>query len=100
MPNVPIAVTVSGATALVAAVSQKKIRVWGYSLMAYGAVGVKFQSSATDLTGLYAQTANGGIVEPSGMLPIFDCNANEALNINLDTAVTVGGRLMYELLPG
>jgi hypothetical protein len=87
----------SGASSLVSAVASKKIRVLALSLVANGAVNVKFQShvTPTDLTGLYYLAANGGIVLPYNPNGWFQTIAGEQLDINLSGSVAVGGCLTY-----
>ena len=87
----------SGVTNVVAAVGGKRIRVLRLSLVANGAVNVKFQShvTPTDLTGLFYLAANGGWVESFCPVGIFQTVSGEALDINLSGAVAVGGCLTY-----
>lgn len=73
----------------------KKIRVLKLSLVAGGAVSVKFQSAANDKTGLLPLAANGGVADSFCPVGLFETNAGEALNINLSGAVAVGGYLTY-----
>lgn len=93
-----IVATASGATAVVAAVTAKKIKVLGYVFVAAGAVAVKFQSATTDITGVMTIGSNGGVaasaVAPAGG-HLLETAAGEALNINLSDAVVVGGHLSY-----
>lgn len=88
----------SGATALVAAVSGKRIRVLSYAIVANAAVNVKFQSASTDLTGLLYLAANGGAAVAFEGMGCFQTAVGEALNINLSGAVAVGGHLTYVLV--
>lgn len=91
----------SGATAVVGATAGKKIKVLFYDLMVNGAVNVKFQSNATDLTGLYYFDAAGkGKVNDTNYdnSPWFETAVGEALNINLSAAVAVGGVVGYILV--
>lgn len=87
----------SGATTVVAAVTSKKIRVLKVTLIANAAVNVKFQShvTPTDLTGLFYCGANGGVGMTYCPLGHFETVAGEALDINLSSAVAVGGVLTY-----
>ena len=91
-----ITASATGATAVVAAVSGKKIRVIAWDVVANDAVNFKWQSASTDKTGLYYMAGQGGGVarsyNPAGY---FETAATEALNINLSTAVAVGGSLVY-----
>jgi hypothetical protein len=95
-----IQTSASGATPIVAAVTGSKIRVLAYNYMAAGTVNVKWQSAATDKTGLAYLIANTGKVVP--FLPVGWCetNASEALNINLSAGGRrVGGELVYCVVP-
>lgn len=87
----------SGVTTLIALVSSKKIRVLALSLVANGAVNVKFQShvTPTDISGLYYLAANGGMVLPYNPVGWFQTVSGEALDINLSGAVAVGGSIVY-----
>lgn len=90
-----ITTSASGATAIVAAVTGKKIRVIAYSVVANAAVNVKWQSGTTDVTGLKYLAANGGIVQGYNPAGWFQTASAEALNINLSGAVAVGGEVVY-----
>lgn len=86
----------SGNTAVVAAVTSKKIRVLGFCFTVNGAVNVKWQSATTDKTGLfYGDAAGKGKVLPFSPVGWFETASGEALNINLSGNVAVGGELMY-----
>lgn len=95
----PVSAAGAGANQLVAAVPNNRIVVIGYVIVAAGAVSVKFQSGANDITGLMALAANGGLVVPAGdeYAALFQTNVNEALNLNNSAAVAVGGHLAYRL---
>jgi hypothetical protein len=85
----------SGQTAVVAAVTGKKIRVLRMGYTAAGTVNVKWQSNSTDLTGLETMVAGakgGGAYCQVGLI---ETAAGEALNVNLSAAVQVGGVLTY-----
>jgi len=90
-----IAASSSGSNAIVALVSGKKIRVIRWNASSNGSVNMKWQSSATDITGLFYTTqfaSAGGAYCPVG---IFETASGEALNLNLSAAVAVGGVLTY-----
>lgn len=104
--SVAIAVTAAGAgsTLLVAApAAGKRIRVLGY-VLTVSAVGMnpKFQSGANDKTGALLLPVNGGAVVPAVHPDLnagwFDCNAGEALNVNVAAAGTVAGHLVYQVV--
>lgn len=91
-----LAATASGNTQLVAAQGGGvRIRVLSINFVALAAVDVKLQSATTDLTGTYPNAANGGVVMPNNQHGWFQTAANEALNINLSLATTVGGVLTW-----
>jgi hypothetical protein len=92
-----ITASASGVTTLVAAVTNKKIRVISIVLVANAAVNVKFQShvTPTDITGLLYLGANGGFAPGYNPLGHFQTISGEALDINLSSAVAVGGWLTY-----
>jgi hypothetical protein len=97
-----ISTTTSGQTAVVAAVTGRKIKVLGYVLMAAGTVNVKWQDGTTDLTGALPLTAQVGAVVPQcggeGYHPEwFKTTAGNALNLNCDSTVGVYGQVVYEL---
>lgn len=104
MPFATISTSASGDTTLVAAQPGRKIRVVSYTVIAAGAVSVKFKSGSTDITGAMALAANGGAapsgagLAPSGFAGLFETASGEALVINLSAAVAVGGHLTYQSL--
>lgn len=59
---------------------------------------VKFMSAANNKTSLFALGINGGIVLPFTEHGWFQCNAGEALNINLSGATAVGVTVNYMVL--
>jgi hypothetical protein len=94
----------SGINTIVAAISDKKIRVVSYVIIAAGAVTAAWQSGSTPLSGPMSLAASGGasasigILAPIGTYGLFQTNANEALNLNLGGAVNVSGHLCYILV--
>lgn len=91
----------SGDNTLVAAVTGKKIRVLAYTLIASGAVTVRFESGAsgTALSGQMSLASNGGV--SAGYLPDghFETAAGALLNLELGGAVSVDGHLTYVEVP-
>jgi hypothetical protein len=88
----------SGATTIVAAVTSKKIRVLAWDVKVNAAVNFKWQShvTPTDLTGLYYNSSQGdGVARAFNPVGYFETVAGEALDINLSSAVAVGGVLTY-----
>ena len=86
-----------GDTEVVAAVAGFRIRVISVLLLAESAVKVKFRSASTDITGPMALDAKGGF-SGDARDGLFETEVGEALNINLDTAIQVGGSTSYALL--
>lgn len=106
MKTLPISVSASGDTALLAAPANPKVyyRVFKVRASAAGAVSMKFKSGSTDLTGAMPMVTgtpfiSGEIIPTfSGLAKEFDTAPGEALNINLSAAVAVGGWLVYQEL--
>ena len=96
----PITASASGVTTIVAAVASKKIRILGAVIVCTTAVTVKFQSHTTTATatGAFPFGANGGAAIPFSPVGWFETVAGEALDINLGSAVAVGGQLIYTTL--
>lgn len=93
-----ISTSSSGNTSLVTADATRKIRVLSYVLVAASANAVKFQSATTDLCGAMSLAANGGVAAPFNPAGHFETAANQALNINLGSALGVQGHLTYVLI--
>jgi len=89
----------SGNNTLVAAVSGCKIIVLSFLAVAPTAVTVTFKSASTALSGPMPPGANGGFVMPHNPVGWMKGGTNEALILNLDSAVRVGGVLVYQLVP-
>ena len=87
----------SGDNTLVAAVAGKKIRVLSAFLVAAGTVNTRFEDGAagTALTGQMNLIANSGFTLPFNPLGWFESTANTLLNLELSTAVSVDGCLVY-----
>ena len=85
----------SGSQEIVAAVATKKIRVLSYAIVVNGTVNVKWQSDATDITGLMYFIANTGISAGYNPKGHFETAAGEALNLNLSAGVALGGHISY-----
>lgn len=89
-----------GANTLVASPgASARIRVVSASIIVDGANDVKFQSASTDISGLMAFAANGGIVLPFNEHGWVETAAGEALNLNLSAATAVGITFQYIVLP-
>lgn len=103
MKFVVINASLAGDNTIVAAILGRKIRVVNYTLISAGAVTVTWKSGTTAISGPMPLAANGGmapsssVLTPSGLIGVFETNANEALVLNLGGAVAVGGHLTYIL---
>ena len=91
--------TLGSNTLLAAPSSMARVRVVAMNMVASGAVSVKFQSAANDITALQAFAANGGMVLPFNEHGWFETSAGEALNVNLSAANAVGINFQYIVLP-
>lgn len=87
----------AGDNTLVAAVTNKKIRVLSAFLVAAGTVAVRFESGAggTPLTGQMNLVANTGFVLPHNPHGWFQTADSTLLNLELSAAVSVDGALTY-----
>lgn len=90
--------------AVVNLVAGKKIRVVRLTFVCAAAVGVKWQSSTsnstgvgsnTDLTPVMSFAANGGVSDAYCPLGLFETVLGEALKLNLNGAQQVSGYLTY-----
>ncbi|MDD5722702.1 MAG: hypothetical protein PHY29_03055 [Syntrophales bacterium] len=91
------AVTSSGNTEVVAAVTGKRIKVVSYELSSNDDVQIKFQSATNDIHGstLWSSTLNWGtrtdFTSEGGYVVVrMQTNEAEALNINLSGAAATG----------
>lgn len=88
--------TLLGNTEVVAAQGAGvRIRVLSYTIVALLATTVKFQSATTDISAEMPFAANGGIAVPYNPHGLFQTAANQALNINLSSATTVGINVVW-----
>ena len=86
--------TTSGDTQVVAAVSNRRIVVVAFGVIASATVNIRFRSGTTDITGSMRVVEGGGIAHAyDGGL--FQTAVGQALNINLSTNATVGGYVVY-----
>ena len=75
----------------------RKVVVYGFQLFNNVATAnnLRFKSAGNNIGPLIGMGANGSAsVSPSGV-PLFECNANEALNLNLSAATAVGVLVYY-----
>lgn len=86
-----------GDNEIVAAVSEKKIKVYAIVINVAGTVSVKWRSGNTDLTGAMSFEAREGYTAIATQPPAFllETNAGEALYLNLTAAVYAHGWIAY-----
>ena len=91
----------SGDNTIVAAVTDRKIRVHSVFLVTAGAVTVAFESGAggTALTGDMSFAANGGMVLNHNPTGWFETAASALLNVELGGAVAIAGAITYTEVP-
>ena len=86
--------TTSGDTQVVAAVSNRRIVVVAFGVIASATVNIRFRSGTTDITGSMRLVEGGGIAH-SYDAGLFQTATGQALNINLSANATVGGYVVY-----
>ena len=86
--------TSSGDTQVVPAVSNRRIVVVAFGVIANSTVNIRFRSGGTDITGSMRLVEGGGIAH-SYDAGLFQTATGQALNINLSTNATVGGYVVY-----
>ena len=97
---VPISVSSTGDTVLVAGIAGRRIRVVSYNFFVAAGVVVTFKSSvAGAITGPKSVASNGGISTGEHPGGLFQTAVGEDLVINLSSNVSVGGELTYILMP-
>lgn len=84
-----------GDNIIVAAVTGKKIRVLSYAFVSSGTVNVKWQSGATDISGLMYFIANTGISAGYNPKGHFQTAINTNLELNLSAGIALGGHINY-----
>lgn len=93
----PITQAGAGTTALVGAVSGKRIKVTNYVVVMGGAGTLKFQSASSDITGTMSFGANGGVsVSGTEFSPAFQTGVGEGLNM-VTTGAAGNGHISYFL---
>lgn len=90
--------TTAASGALIAAITNKRIRVHAFAVIAAGAVSVNLESGTTDISGVFPLAANGGFVLPFSEVGWCDTAVGEALNVTLSAAVSCGLQLVYSLV--
>jgi len=86
--------TTSGDTQVVAAVSNRRIVVVAFGVIASATVNIRFRSGTTDITGSMRVVEGGGIAHAYDA-GLFQTAVNQPLNINLSANATVGGYVVY-----
>jgi hypothetical protein len=86
--------TTSGDTQVVAAVSNRRIVVVAFGVIASATVNIRFRSGTTDITGAMRLVEGGGIAHAYDA-GLFQTAVNQPLNINLSANATVGGYVVY-----
>lgn len=104
MPALLITASSSGDNTLLAAVANKRIRVWSFDLFNGAATAntAKFRSNANDISLPVTLPAAAAAdvtqpPDPKGVNYAFQTAVGEALNLNLSAATAVGGSLLYSL---
>jgi len=89
----------SGDQQLVAAVTEKCVRVLGYKLTAKTAVDLVFKdaagTTANTFSGTISLTDNAVLGEPTTPYPVFQTDPGKGMFLNLSAAKVVGGYLNY-----
>jgi len=85
----------SGVTALVAAVTNSRIRVLALVLTTTAENSIKFRSANTDVTPLFPFVALGGMVLPFNEHGWFETAKNEALNFSQSVATPCAVHIVY-----
>jgi hypothetical protein len=76
-----------------------KIVVYGYQIASTGGANtVTFRSGTSPKTSTKGFVDDGGTNVGPSTTPLFECNDNEALNVNLGAATAVGIDLQYCLV--
>jgi hypothetical protein len=85
----------SGQSTIVSAIGGFRIHVLSAFVLAAAPVTFKFQSANNDIFPTVSLVGNGGFVLPENIHGWFITNVNEALNVNLGAAVSVGVQISY-----
>ena len=109
MKSAVISASSNGDNTLVAAVTNRRIRVLGFVLTFSGAVNAKFTDGAAGsaLTGLLYGVGTAPIPVTAPCVPPvvgsqpgwFATSQGNALVLNLSSGVAVGGFVLYDLVP-
>ena len=93
-----VAISGTGTVTLVAAVTGKRIKVYGYVVVGTAAGTVRFEDTdGTDRSGTMAFAANGGVSATPGTAPHFSTGSGQGLQIV--TSAATEGHLAYVIEP-
>jgi len=101
MKTAIISTTAPGDSTIIAAISEKRIRVLAYTLSISSNSHIRWKSGATPISGEMHMSGGSSIAIhlgdqwPGGGLPVLVTEPGEALVLNVGGAVTVGGHLTY-----
>lgn len=98
--SVAVQAASSGDNTILAAVTDKKIRVLSLFLICSGPVTARFEDGAggSALSGQFDLLAGSGIVLPHNPEGWFETTAATLLNLELSAAVKLAGTLNYDLI--
>lgn len=91
-------VALSDTGTLVAAISDKKIRLLACILVAGGQVGLNFENGTTNISGIMTVAANGGFCLPLNEAGWCETDVNAALGLTMSDPTAVGGMIVYQEL--
>lgn len=89
--RIPVSVSAAGATVLRAGETDQPVTLLGLSLVATGAVTVKFDDGTNDLTGAMPLAANGVLTWGANPVGWIEAGQGLPLRIVLGGAVAVNG---------
>lgn len=92
--STPITITTATDTTVVAAPTDSKIIVFGYTLV--GANTVTWKSASTGISG--PMTFTVGLTVSAGMVPVLECVAAQALVLITADAADIGGHVVYAII--
>jgi hypothetical protein len=101
MPSLKVDTATSGANTLLTGVANQKFRVYGYLLVAAGAVTANVKSGSTSLTGAMSLITGTPLsawspVAEGQRNPVLETASGDDLVLTLGGAVQVSGHLLYE----
>jgi len=93
--NLPITISTSGDTTLVAGVAGKTIKAYRLVLVFGGTTAITIKDGSTALTGAMPFNAGGSLVLDVGSSPWWTTSSGNGLVLNSSAAVSVAGFLQY-----